>query len=94
MQLPIVVLMLLALRRALALDPDLPKKWKEGSASDPVFPRFHNPPEGGVTAWFTMRLTELGEGRQLTDESGLEAAIKDYEDRDQARITIWKKRFK
>ena len=84
---------MVGLARALALDPDLPNKWNAGSANDPDFPRFQNPPQGGVTAWFTMRLTKLGEDREPSDASGLEAAIRDYEDRDRFRISIWKARF-
>ena len=80
---------MVGLARALAVDPDLPSKWEMGMESELEFPRFQNPPEGGVTAWFTMRLTDVGEDRQLTDARGLEAAIKDYEARDLNRISIW-----
>ena len=61
--------------------------------SIPEFPRFQSPPEGGVTAWFTMRLTDIGEDRKLADARGLEAAIKDYEERDQNRTPIWKAHY-
>lgn len=84
---------MVGLARALALDPDLPSKWAVGTPSESDFPRFQKPPEGGVTAWFTMRLTDIGEGRELADARGLEAAIKDYEERDRGRISIWKKHF-
>lgn len=79
--------------RALALDPSLPNKWAAGSTDYPNFPRFQNPPEGGVTAWFTMRLTELGEDREPSDASLLEAAIKSYDDRDRERIATWNAHF-
>ena len=81
------------LARALALDPDLPNKWGSGTANDPDFPRFQNPPEGGITAWFTMRLTELGEGREPSDATGLDAAIKAYDDRDRERVAMWMAQF-
>ena len=81
------------LARALALEPDLPNKWTAGSASAPDFPRFEDPPEGGVTAWFTMRLTELGEDREPSDSSGLAAAIRTYDERDRGRNSIWKAHF-
>ncbi|MEM7777659.1 MAG: NADH:flavin oxidoreductase/NADH oxidase family protein [Pseudomonadota bacterium] len=81
------------LARALALDPDLPNKWRTGVQSNVAFPRFQNPPEGGVTAWFTMRLTELGEDRESSDVISLESAIRDYQDRDRRRISIWNAHF-
>ncbi len=81
------------LARALALAPNLPNEWRTGSANDPEFPRFQRPPVGGVTAWFTMRLTELGEDREPSDAIGLDAAIRDYDDRDRERIAIWKTHF-
>lgn len=84
---------MVGLARALALHPNLPNEWRSGSTSDPDFPRFQSPPEGGVTAWFTMRLTELGEDREPSDVTGLEAAIKNYDDRDQKRIATWKAHF-
>ncbi|MGI9520147.1 MAG: NADH:flavin oxidoreductase/NADH oxidase family protein [Hyphomicrobiaceae bacterium] len=83
----------IGLARALALDPDLPKNWEFGTPSDPVFPRFQQRPAGGVTAWFTMRLTDIGEDRELAEARGLEAAIQDYESRDQKRIPIWRAHF-
>lgn len=84
---------IVGLARAMALDPDLPNNWKAGSATAPDFPRFQSPPEGGVTAWFTMRLTELGEDREPSDASRLNAAIRDYEDRDRRRAAIWNEHF-
>lgn len=84
---------MVGLARALALAPNLPNEWAAGSVNDPEFPRFQSPPEGGVTAWFTMRLTELGEDREPSDATGLEAAIRDYDDRDRKRIAIWKTHF-
>jgi 2,4-dienoyl-CoA reductase-like NADH-dependent reductase (Old Yellow Enzyme family) len=84
---------MVGLARALALDPNLPNEWISGSTKDPDFPRFQSPPEGGVTAWFTMRLTELGEDHEPSDATGLEAAIRKYDDRDQKRIATWKAYF-
>ncbi|MFY0612551.1 MAG: NADH:flavin oxidoreductase/NADH oxidase family protein [Hyphomicrobiaceae bacterium] len=84
---------IVGLARALAIDPQLPNNWSTGAATAPEFPRFQNPPEGGVTAWFTMRLTELGEDRELSDATRLEAAIKDYDERDLRRVTEWNAHF-
>lgn len=85
---------LVGLARALVLDPALPMGWLRGTADDPVFPMFKNPPEGGITAWYTMRLTELGEDREHPDEADLEDVIRSYEDRDRTRIALWNAKFK
>lgn len=52
---------MVGLVRALVLDPALPNTWRSGVAGDPVFPKFRDPPTGGIAAWYTMRLTEIGE---------------------------------
>ena len=46
--------------RALVLEPYLPTFWKVKQKLEPDFPRFTDAPEGGITAWYTMRLTEIG----------------------------------
>lgn len=51
------------LARAFALDPSLSNTWQT-CGPDPIFSRFAKPPPGGVTAWFTMRVTEIGEDRE------------------------------
>lgn len=84
---------IVGLARALVLDPTLPRGWQTGRVGDPTFPRFASPPEGGITAWYTMRLTALAENREATDDLDLRAAIKAYEDRDNDRIAKWKSRF-
>jgi 2,4-dienoyl-CoA reductase-like NADH-dependent reductase (Old Yellow Enzyme family) len=81
------------LARALVLEPALPRGWQTGEVGDPAFPRFASPPEGGITAWYTMRLTALAEDRETTDVLDLMAAVKAYEDRDNDRIEKWKSRF-
>ncbi len=63
------------LARALALEPALPDLWRKGRMPAPAFARFANPPEGGVTAWCTMRLAALAEGREGPDPDDLEHAI-------------------
>ncbi len=79
--------------RALVLDPALPRGWQTGTSGDPTFPRFASPPEGGITAWYTMRLTQLAEDRVTTEVPDLMAAVKAYVDRDFDRIAKWKNRF-
>lgn len=80
------------LARALVLDPALPNGWLSGEAGDPVFPKFRDPLEGGITAWYTMRLTEIGEDRETSDVKTLDAAVKAYDERDHARIADWNAR--
>ncbi|SPH24491.1 NADH oxidase [Defluviimonas aquaemixtae] len=85
---------MVGLARALVLDPTLPNGWRSGTKGAPKFPRFSDPPEGGITAWYTMRLTELGEDREPADSTELEASIREYEDRDSDRISTWNARFR
>ncbi|MFT5448712.1 MAG: 2,4-dienoyl-CoA reductase-like NADH-dependent reductase (Old Yellow Enzyme family) [Gammaproteobacteria bacterium] len=50
---------LIGLARALVLAPDLAKRWLSDPSVNPAFPKFSSPPVGGITAWYTMRLTQL-----------------------------------
>lgn len=84
---------MVGLGRAIALNPQLPNDWFSQTGGDPVFPRFESNPPGGVTAWFTMRLTALGEDQEETFELGLEEAIRVYEARDNERSIRWNKKF-
>ena len=84
---------LVGLARALVLEPALPNLWMAGEMPEPEFPRFPDAPEGGVTAWYTMRLTEIGADKDMSDASGLGQAIQDYEARDEARTEIWRRHF-
>jgi len=85
---------IVGLARALVLNPALPRGWQTGAVGDPAFPKFASPPEGGITAWYTMRLTALAEDRETTDALDLKAAVKAYEDRDNDRVAKWKGRFR
>ena len=80
------------LARAMALDANLANKWLGGSG-DSQFPVFDKPVPGGVTAWYTMRLTALARDGEndfhLTPEESLEA----YEARDRQRCEKWRKHF-
>jgi 2,4-dienoyl-CoA reductase-like NADH-dependent reductase (Old Yellow Enzyme family) len=84
---------LVGLARGLALCPDLPTLWQQGQQRDLAFPRFDAPPEGGVTAWYTMRLTAIGEDRATLDPGPPETAINLYEARDRDRTRIWRSHF-
>jgi len=88
------------LGRALVINPDLPDEWTAKAtstlspdAADPVFPRFDSPPPGGVTAWYTMRLTALANGHEAGMSDDLAAAITAYEQRDAQRRDQWQKRI-
>nr|WP_093809729.1 NADH:flavin oxidoreductase/NADH oxidase family protein [Stappia sp. ES.058] len=84
---------LVGMARALALEPSLPNLWFARQLAKPAFPRFADPPEGGVTAWYTMRLTEIGEDRDLQATGDLAQAIAAYDTRDRERTEIWLRHF-
>lgn len=84
---------MVGLARALALDPALPDLWQRSDRKNVVFPKFENPPEGGITAWYTMRLTAIGEDRETDDSPVLDSAMADYEDRDAKRVPRWNAHF-
>ena len=83
----------IGLARALVLEPSLPDLWKRDQKPNPVFPRFSDAPEGGITAWYTMRLTEIGAGKETEAFGDLGQAIRDYETRDKARTGFWLRHF-
>nr|WP_246422987.1 hypothetical protein [Mycoplana azooxidifex] len=84
---------IVGLARALVLEPSLPDLWKAGRTPDPLFPRFSDAPEGGITAWYTMRLTEIGTDRETSAFGDLEQAIKNYKVRDKLRTKVWLRHF-
>ena len=77
------------LARALVVDPELPSSWLSGQRAEPQFPRFKNPPEGGVTAWYTMQITQNATGEAALSPDELDKAIAEYESRDDVRRWIW-----
>ena len=81
------------LARAMVLDPDLAGKWLHRDGGDPQFPRFESAPAGGITAWFTMRLTALASGDEEAFAPTLNEAIYAYESRDAERINTWQQAF-
>ena len=81
------------LARALVLEPALANLWMAGQKPAPVFPRFSDAPEGGITAWYTMGLTEIGADRETPDISDLGQAIRDYDARDEIRTQLWLRHF-
>ncbi len=83
----------IGLARASVLDPGLADTWLSGDGKDPDYPRFESTPPGGVTAWYTMRLTALGEDREDRFDMDLPTAIREYEARDAQRCFRWQKQF-
>lgn len=84
---------IIGMARALVVDPELPSNWLSGERGEPQFPRFNKPPEGGVTAWFTMQITRHARGEVGLSPDDLANAIEAYEDRDHARRKIWNSTF-
>ena len=83
----------IGLARALVVDPELPSFWLSGQRGEPQYPRFKNPPEGGVTAWYTMQITQHAKGAAALSPDHLEKAIADYQSRDAVRQRIWNSKF-
>ncbi|MGH1358667.1 MAG: NADH:flavin oxidoreductase/NADH oxidase family protein [Burkholderiaceae bacterium] len=84
---------MVGLARAMALDPQLTSYWLSEAGRDPVFPKFEVAPPGGLTAWYTMRLTALGEDREEKFELDIPSAVREYEERDARRCIRWRKAF-
>lgn len=84
---------MVGLARSLVIDPALPQRWLKTPSADPRFPRFASTPPGGVTAWYTMRLTALGEDREDEYDPDVASALETYEARDRRRCTAWIARF-
>lgn len=84
---------IVGLARALVLEPSLPDLWKADQRPEPIFPRFSDAPEGGITAWYTMRLTEIGADKETPVFGDLGQAIRDFEARDKSQTEVWLRRF-
>jgi 2,4-dienoyl-CoA reductase-like NADH-dependent reductase (Old Yellow Enzyme family) len=84
---------MVGLARAMVLNPRIADTWLSEEGGDPEFPKFEFSPPGGITAWYTMRLTALGEHRENVYELGLPSAIREYEERDAQRCIRWRKKF-
>jgi len=84
---------MIGIARALVLDPKLANNWLNNAGNDPKFPRFSTTPEGGITAWYTMRLSAIGNDNESGYSLDLAAAIQTYENRDEARCIQWLAKF-
>jgi len=84
---------IVGLARAMVLDPRLPNAWLSAEGGDPEFPKFESQIPGGITAWYTMRLTAVGENRESQFHLDIPAAVSQYEERDAERCPGWKEKF-
>ncbi|MEM9228442.1 MAG: oxidoreductase [Pseudomonadota bacterium] len=82
-----------SLARAMVLDPSLANTWLSSAGGDPIFPNFDAPPRGGITAWYTMRLTALAEDSEDRFDMDPAQALEAYEARDAKRCKTWLERF-
>ena len=81
------------LARANVLMPDLANTWLFGGGASPEFPIFDSPPQGGVTAWYTMRINALGTNAEDTFSMDPHEAMRLYKERDAERAVRWRKKF-
>ena len=84
---------LVSLARAMVLNPQLASDWLTDDGGDPAFPKFDSPPRGGVTAWYSMRITALGEDSEDAFTLDPAAAMQVYEERDDQRCVTWREKF-
>lgn len=84
---------MVGLARAMVLNPQLAENWLNKDAEDPDFPKFESAPPGGITAWYTMRLTALGEDREHAFTENLLSPLQTYEERDATRSIKWQNKF-
>ncbi len=83
---------LVGLARAMVLDVRLAEIWLS-AGGDAEFPIFDSPPRGGVTAWYTMRLTALGEESEDNFTLDAHSALRIYEQRDAQRCVKWREKY-
>lgn len=82
------------LARPMVLDPSLAATWLAPNGANPDFPRFASTVPGGITAWYTMRLTAIAQDTDTRFDVSLKDALAQYEARDAARYKTWIARFK
>ncbi|MGB1237169.1 MAG: hypothetical protein ACPG4U_03090 [Pseudomonadales bacterium] len=82
---------MLGLARALVLSPQLAHHWLNNEAINPRFPRFDTPAAGAVTAWYSMQIAALAEGKHLDIDAA--SALELYEARDEIRNIRWREAF-
>jgi len=83
----------IGLARAFIINPELANDWLTGIGDAPKFPRFEAVPSGGITAWYTMFLTAIGNDSDGDFNIEISSAIAHYESRDEARCAKWLQKF-
>tara|TARA_R110001592_G_scaffold55697_1_gene170054 strand:- start:312 stop:1511 length:1200 start_codon:yes stop_codon:yes gene_type:complete len=84
---------MVGIARALVLNPNLVNNWLNEVNDDPKFPRFKTPPEGGITAWYTMRINAIGNDTENHFDLDLPSALQAYKQRDKQRCIKWLAKF-
>ena len=84
---------MIGMARPFVIDPDLGQHWLAGENAVPKFPKFPKTVPGGVTAWYTMRITAIAEGREADFNLTLEEALHAYTTRDATREAVWSRHF-
>ncbi|MEO0828934.1 MAG: oxidoreductase [Pseudomonadota bacterium] len=87
------VIDVVGLARALVLEPSLPNLWLAGQRIAPAFPKFASTIEGGITAWYTMRIAALGGLIQETEVNDPAEAIAALNARETEQTATWLKYF-
>ena len=77
----------------MVLNTSLANDWFGKVGGDPDFPIFDAPPRGGVTAWYSMRLTALGEDNEDQFDMTPAMAVDAYEKRDAERCIKWLEKY-
>lgn len=78
---------------ALVLNHQLANDWFSEAGGNPVFPRFESIIDGGITAWYTMRINAIAEDSEIEVTQNLVDAMSAYEERDRKRCVLWSKKF-
>jgi len=84
---------MVGIARGMVLNPRLAEVWLSDDGGNPDFPKFESTPPGGITAWYTMRLTALGEDQENAFTLDLPSALRIYDERDAKRCLKWQKKF-
>lgn len=84
---------IIGLGRGMVLDHQLANSWLTEAGGDPVFPKFETIIDGGITAWYTMRINAIAEDKEDEFSQDLASAIHAYEKRDAQKSLIWSKKF-
>ena len=84
---------IVGLARAHVIEPSLAELWNSEQEFEPTFPRFASAPEGGITAWYTMRITAITTDDENDFDLDLHTAINTYEERDKTRCARWQAKF-